>query len=129
MCIFCKIINNEIPSSKIYEDEYVLAILDISQATYGHTLVIPKKHYENMFDIDDVTFMHISKIINMLVKKYKVLLNIENVNILNNSGSLAGQVVNHLHFHIIPRYSSDDVTIKFNNNEYNLKEIENKLKG
>ncbi len=129
MCIFCKIINNEIPSSKIYEDDNVLAILDISQTSYGHTLVIPKKHYESMFDVEEEDLINITKVINKLVKQFQLKLNINNLNILNNSGDIAGQTVHHLHYHIIPRYSSNDITINFNINSYDLNEIENKLKG
>ncbi|MFI3328930.1 MAG: HIT family protein [bacterium] len=128
MCIFCKIINNEIPSYKIYEDNNVLAILDISQITYGHTLVIPKKHYENIFDIEEVDLLNIMKVVNNLSKQYKDKLNIEGINIFNNSGEIAGQEVNHFHFHIVPRYAKEELTIKHSSNKYNLEEVYNKLK-
>ncbi len=127
MCIFCKIINNEIPSKKVYEDNNVLAILDISQATKGHTLVIPKKHYDNIFDIEESSLVNIIKVVNKLSKHYKEVLNIDDLNILNNSGELAGQTVNHFHIHIIPRYSKNDLTITFNSNELD-EELLNKIK-
>lgn len=107
MCIFCKIINNEIPSYKIYEDEYTLAFLDLSQVTKGHTLVVPKKHYANIFETPEEELNHLMHSIKCIVEKLKSSLGIENVNILNNSGSLAGQTVHHLHIHIIPRYEND----------------------
>ncbi len=116
MCIFCKIIKKEIESNIVYEDEMILAILDISQATKGHTLVIPKKHFENIFDIDENAYMHISKVVAIICKHYKDKLNITGINILNNSGVIAGQTVNHFHMHIIPRYEKNDLTMTFNSN-------------
>lgn len=127
MCIFCKIINNEIPSYKIYEDEFTLVILDISQITYGHTLVIPKKHFKNIFDIDEFTLSKLTNTVNKIAKHYK-LKGIHDLNILNNSGSVAGQEVNHFHFHIIPRYNNDEFKIVYKSNIYNLDEIYNKIK-
>lgn len=108
MCIFCKIINNEIPSYKIYEDEYTLAFLDLSQATKGHTLIVPKKHFANIFETPCEELHHIMNSVKAVTEKLKKSLGVENVNILNNSGTLAGQTVHHLHFHIIPRYENDN---------------------
>lgn len=128
-CIFCKIINKEIPSKIVYEDELVLAILDLSQATYGHTLVIPKKHYENIYEIDDETLAHLIKIVKKLAIKIKNKLNASGINILNNNETAAGQSVMHLHFHIIPRYDNDDLLIKFidHNKDISLDEVLNKI--
>ena len=112
MCVFCKIINGEIPSYKIYETDTVMAFLDISQNTKGHTLVIPKKHIESIFDLDEQTgrdlFEAVIKTTNILKNK----LGFKDVNLLNNNGSLAGQVVNHYHIHIIPRYGNDECYFK-----------------
>lgn len=127
MCIFCKIINNEIPSYKIYEDEDVLAILDISQMTYGHTLVIPKTHVVNMFDVSEEVLINVTKVINKIVKSYKEK-GINDLNIFTNSGTLAGQEVHHLHYHIIPRYNNDEFVIKHNSNKFNLEEVFTKMK-
>jgi histidine triad (HIT) family protein len=113
MCVFCKIINNEIPSYKIYEDDDYLAFLDISQATIGHTLVIPKKHFTNIFELDDKTAKSIFSVVQKTAQTISQKLNIKNINILNNNGLLAGQTVEHFHVHIIPRYENDDLTIKF----------------
>ena len=109
MCIFCKIINNEIPSYKIYEDEYTLAFLDLSQATKGHTLIVPKKHFANIFETPCEELHHIMNSVKAVTEKLKKSLGVENVNILNNSGTLAGQTVHHLHFHVIPRYENDNI--------------------
>lgn len=130
-CIFCKIINKEIPSKIVYEDELVLAILDLSQATYGHTLVMPKKHYENIYEIDDETLAHLIKIVKKLAIKIKNILNAKGINILNNNEIAAGQSIMHLHFHIIPRYDNDDLIIKFvdHNKDFSLDEVLNKING
>ncbi|MEG0176466.1 HIT family protein [Anaerorhabdus sp.] len=131
MCIFCKIIAGEIPSAKVYEDEYVLAILDISQVTYGHTLVLPKKHCTDILDVDQETMMHIASILPNLSKKIVSNTKALGCNILSNQGEVAGQTVNHLHFHIIPRYGSDDsIVINFNESKkQDLDEVLKTIKG
>lgn len=111
MCLFCKIINNEIPSYKIYEDEKFLAFLDISQATVGHTLIVPKKHYANIFELDDEAAQEILLVVKKVSLLLKEKLGISDVNIINNSGKLAGQTVDHFHIHIVPRYPNDDLQI------------------
>ena len=123
MCIFCKIINKEIPSYKIYEDDRFLAFLDISQATVGHTLVIPKQHFQNIFELDEKTAQDIFTLVASLACKLKQNLKIDDLNILNNNGSLAGQTVNHFHIHLIPRYKNDNLTIKFANNKLSSEEF------
>ncbi len=123
MCVFCKIVNGEIPSYKIYETDNVMAFLDISQNTKGHTLVIPKKHIESIFDLDEQTgrdlFEAVIKTTNILKNK----LGFKDVNLLNNNGSLAGQVVNHYHIHIIPRYGNDECYFKESPHEPNFEEL------
>lgn len=111
MCLFCKIINNEIPSYKIYEDDKFLAFLDISQATTGHTLIVPKKHYANIFELDDEVAQEILIVVKKVSLLLKEKLGISDVNIINNSGKLAGQTVDHFHIHIVPRYPNDDLQI------------------
>ena len=111
MCVFCSIINHEIPSKVVYEDDQVLAILDISQVTKGHTLVMPKKHVDNLLECDDETAAHLIQVIKSLAKLMKGKTGAPGINILNNNGEAAGQTVNHLHFHIIPRYSENDAFV------------------
>ena len=105
-CIFCKIISGELPSSKVYEDNDVLAFLDIKPVNPGHTLVIPKKHFENIHDTpDDIfakTMVAAKKIADAILK-----LGAKGVNIGMNNGSAAGQIVFHAHIHIMPRYGKD----------------------
>jgi histidine triad (HIT) family protein len=107
-CIFCKIVNGDIPAAKVYEDEDVLAFLDISQVTKGHTLVIPKLHQENVFELKPETakqlFSVVPKIANAINETYEPL----GLNILNNNGKAAGQAVFHYHLHLIPRYGKGD---------------------
>ena len=108
-CIFCKIIANEIPSVVVYEDDVIKAFLDISQATCGHTLVVPKKHVTDIFEYDEnlasAVFARIPKIAKAL-KKFDPT--IQGLNIVNNNGEVAYQSVFHSHIHLIPRYSSQD---------------------
>ena len=124
MCVFCKILNGEIPGSKIYENEYCIAILDISQTTKGHTLVIPKRHVENIFDLNSKESKAIMDACVYVANKLKEKLGVENINLLNNSGTLAGQVVMHFHMHIIPRYENDEFKIIQPSHEPNFKELE-----
>ena len=108
MCIFCDIIAGKIPSSKVYEDNDVLAILDISQVTYGHTIVMPKKHVKNILEADEETVCRCMKAVHTLSRQIVERTGAKGCNILNNCNKVAGQSVDHLHFHIIPRYSKDD---------------------
>ncbi|EMF0115607.1 HIT family protein [Enterococcus hirae] len=127
-CIFCKIIKQEIPSYKIYEDEKVYAFLDISQATKGHTLVIPKQHVSDIFEYDEVlaadVFSRIPKIVRSIEEAFPEM---QGLNILNNNRELAYQSVFHSHVHLVPRYSKeDDFSIHFGNHqsEYSAEELQ-----
>lgn len=106
-CIFCQIISKSIPSNIVYEDELSLAFLDIFPVSKGHTIVIPKEHYQNIEDIPDDTLAHIIKIVKKLSILIRRKLNGEGYNILQNNFPAAGQAINHCHFHIIPRSTND----------------------
>lgn len=113
-CLFCKIIKGEIPCTKVYEDEDILAFLDISQTTIGHTLVIPKDHYDNFLyvpkDLLGKAFSAAQKVAQALVTG----LGAKGVNILVNTNEVAGQTIMHFHIHVIPRYSlEDNVKLEF----------------
>ncbi len=128
MCVFCKIINKEIPSSIVYEDADVLAILDLAQTTLGHTLVMPKKHYANILEIPDDELAHLMSIVKMLAKRISDKLGAKGFNLLVNTNEVAGQTVMHLHVHIIPRYDENDtIKIEFTENKLDLNEIANKI--
>lgn len=132
MCIFCKIVNGEIPSYKVYEDERVLAFLDISQVTKGHTLVIPKQHAESIFDLNADLAAHLFKVSTILSKQIGEGMHITNMNILQNSGSEAGQEVGHFHLHLVPIYNKGDVKFIFEKHVYSateMNEIANKIKN
>ena len=130
MCVFCKIISGEYSSHKIYEDEKVLAILDLSQATPGHTLVMPKNHLENIFELGDETAQHLFSVVKKICNHYKdTIPNLKGINLLNNNMERAGQTVMHYHMHILPRYSYDDLeNMKFIEHKLDLYEICNNLK-
>ena len=121
MCIFCKIIQKEIPSSCIYEDDQVMAFLDLSQVTKGHTLVVPKKHYDNVLDCDPETLAHLIQVTQMLAKRITERCQAKGVNILTNCNEAAGQSVMHFHVHLIPRYGKDDsIKIEFSENKVDV---------
>ena len=128
-CVFCKIISGEFGSYKIYENEYALAFLDISKDVYGHTLVVPKKHYENIFDCDEKYLSEVMKVVQKVANHYKSL-GFKAVNILNASGKEAGQTVFHLHFHIMPKMEENEFnaypTLK--GTDIDLKDQQEKLK-
>lgn len=123
MCIFCSIINGDIPSYKVYEDDIFLAFLDISQAEIGHTLVVPKKHFENFLEMDDETASKMIILVKEIANKVKNATHASGINILNNNGVSAGQSVNHIHFHIIPRYDNDDLVMKFTEHKLSKEEF------
>ena len=106
--IFCKIIDGEIPSTKVYEDDDVLAILDISQATKGHTLVMPKKHYQDFLSTPAETMHKVYDVAQRIGQAMVGVLGAKGVNILTNVGEAAGQSVPHFHVHVIPRYTGGE---------------------
>ena len=106
-CVFCKIIKGQIPSSKIYEDDYSLAFLDIGPFTKGHSIVVPKNHYVNLLDFPEDEMKNYFSALKKVTTKIKVNLEADGVNIMQNNFKAAGQVVNHLHFHVIPRWKND----------------------
>lgn len=131
MCVFCDIINHQIPSKVVYEDDDVLAILDIAQVTRGHTIVMPKKHVKNILEADEETVTKCMAVVHKLAVQISNNLHCEGLNILNNCNEIAGQSVDHLHFHIIPRYSKEDhVTFAFGKSkEVDLDEVLQDIKG
>lgn len=128
-CIFCKIINKEIPGKIVYEDDVCMAFLDLSQATYGHTLVIPKKHYANILEVDDETLAHVMKVVKNLANQTVEKLDAKGVNVLTNTNEVAGQTVHHFHVHILPRYDEKELKIEFTDHsqDVDLDEIYQKI--
>ena len=111
-CLFCKIINGDIPSKTVYEDELVKVFLDINPSTNGDMLVVPKKHLENIYDIDNDLLLHIHKVIKELYDLLKDKLSVEGLTIVQNNGH--GQEIKHYHVHVTPRYSNDLISTNKN---------------
>ena len=109
-CIFCKIINKEIPSDFIHEDDVSVSFLDINPVNIGHTLLVPREHHENIFDIPEELLMKVSVTAKKLARALRKGLSADGVNITSNNGQAAGQLVSHAHTHIIPRYDNDGFT-------------------
>ena len=105
-CIFCKIARGEVPAQKVYEDEQTIAFLDIKPQSERHTLVIPKRHFVNMFDVPAEELAKVMVGVKAVVKMYEQEFGMRHVNVVCNSGELAGQEVFHLHVHVIPRWES-----------------------
>lgn len=106
-CVFCKIVKKEIPSNKIYEDDKFFAFLDLNPNNPGHSLIIPKKHYENIYSVPDEILCDIGPIIKKFAVAVKKGVNADGINIIMNNDGTAGQIVPHAHFHIIPRFADD----------------------
>lgn len=117
-CIFCKIIAGEIPSITVYEDDKFKAIFDIYPASKGHILVLPKKHIENIYELDDETASIALPLIARIARAVQGALKCDGINIMQNNGIAAGQSVFHLHFHIIPRFDKDTVITPWRNLSY-----------
>ncbi len=106
-CIFCKMVRGEIAVAKIYEDETVLAFLDIGPVSDGHTLLISRQHFEKLHDCPSELLGRICSRLGRIAKAVRAAMDCEGYNILCNNGRAAGQIIEHLHFHIIPRNSAD----------------------
>ena len=106
--VFCKIMDREIPSKIIFENDLTLAFLDISPISKGHTIIIPKNHYANLEDIPDYELTELYKVVKILATRIHKNLKIDGYNILQNNFIAAGQIVNHFHVHIIPRNFDDE---------------------
>ncbi len=106
-CLFCKIIQGKIPSSIIYKDAVTLAFLDIAPFTKGHSVVVPKNHYQNLLDFPEEEMVSFFSALKKVANKLKTKLQADGINILQNNYKAAGQEVNHMHFHVIPRWIND----------------------
>lgn len=107
-CLFCKIVDGSIPSTKVYEDEHVLAFMDIMPLTKGHTLLIPKKHHENVYDMSSEEAGQLFSVAPKIAESIKASFQPAGLNLLNNNGAPAGQSIFHFHLHFIPRYDQTD---------------------
>ena len=117
-CIFCKIIAGQIPCNKIYEDESVLVFLDIGPVSDGHVLLVPKEHFEKLDQCSDQIVAGVSGCLGKIAKAVVSAMDADGYNVLCNNGRAAGQLVDHVHFHIIPRNADDGVFNRWNSYKY-----------
>ena len=124
-CIFCKIAAGEIPSRKIYEDSDLIAIMDGNLTAKGHSVIIPKEHCTNIYDIDEDIAAKVMKTAKKLATKMTVALNCDGFNLLQNNGETAGQTMFHFHMHLIPRYKdADNNMLKFTSVSFSDEEMD-----
>ena len=123
-CIFCRMAAGQIPVTKIYEDQVVLAFLDIGPISDGHTLVIPKQHFEKLHDCPAELLSQVGSRLGKIAKAVAAGMDSQGYNVLCNNGKAAGQLVEHLHFHIIPRNTGDGVFDRWPAYEYEQGKIE-----
>ena len=123
-CIFCKIVAGKVPSAKIYENDCVLAFLDVGPVSEGHVLVVLKQHTCSVDQTDPLEMAEIAKVLPELAEAIKDAMAADGYNVLCNNGRAAGQVVGHLHFHIIPRNTGDRLFSRWPSFEYEDGKIE-----
>ncbi len=115
-CLFCRIIKGEIPCYRVYEDEDIIAFLDIAQSTLGHTLIVPKKHAENLLDVDPTLLQKAIVVAQKVAQKQmQTLPRIQGINLLNNCNPVSGQIIMHFHIHVLPRYEKGEMVIESRN--------------
>lgn len=122
-CIFCKIAGGEIPSTTIYEDDYHRVFFDIAPASKGHCLIVPKDHYDDVFDMNEEAAGRLFGLASKVAKSLKKELDLEGLNIVQNNGTIAGQTVFHFHMHMIPRYAGDTVNVGWKPGEADMDEL------
>lgn len=130
MCIFCSIVSWESPSWTIYSDNQVTAFFDYFPASAGHLIIVPNQHHENIFEIPEETLAHLAKVSKRIALAYRDILWVTDINILQNNGAVAWQVVFHYHMHLIPRVSWDELKFWWETDESlrnNYDELKEKL--
>ncbi len=123
-CIFCKIVDKEIPAAVVYEDDNVISFLDIMPANKGHCLVVPKKHCENLLEVPDEDLSGMVKAVKKVAKALSLSIGNGAYNVIMNNGKEAGQLVGHAHIHIIPRFKDDRLRLNWSHKKYMDEEIE-----
>lgn len=123
-CIFCKIVTGQIPVAKVYDDQVVVAFLDIGPLSDGHTLIVPKEHFERMHDCPVEILGQVASRLGKIANAVMTAMGSEGYNLLCNNGKAAGQLVEHLHFHIIPRSSDDGLFDRWPSFKYQQGKIE-----
>ena len=122
-CIFCKLANGVFPTNSIYEDDIFNVILDAGPATKGHALILPKEHYDNLYELPDETAGKAMILAKKLAGEMSRRLNADGLNVVQNNGEAAGQTVMHYHLHLIPRYKNDGQHILWQPSEPSKEEL------
>ena len=122
-CIFCKIIDGKIPAAKVYEDDKVISFIDIMPANKGHCLIVPKKHMQTLAEMEDKDLAAAILAAKKIAKAISLSFGNGSFNVVMNNGKEAGQIVNHAHIHIIPRFQKDRLRIKWSHLKYEDGEI------
>lgn len=117
-CVFCRIIAGEIPSATVFEDKDFKAIMDIAPAAKGHIIILSKKHYANLYELEDSVASKALIVARRIAQAMKEELKCDGINILQNNGEAAGQTVFHFHIHVMPRYNDDHVIVPWTNQKY-----------
>jgi histidine triad (HIT) family protein len=131
-CVFCKIVSGDIPCAKVFENDDVLAFLDLSQVTKGHTLVIPKVHKENLYELTPEIAAKLYEVVPAIARAIQTEFEPIGLNSINNNGEKAGQSVFHFHLHLIPRYGQGDgfgAVWKSHQDQYSKEELEKIAEG
>jgi histidine triad (HIT) family protein len=123
-CIFCKIVKGDIPSSKVYEDKDILAFLDIAPANKGHALVVTKAHHETMIDMPPDLLKKMAEATQKIARAVVKATQADGFNVFMNNKKQAGQLVPHVHFHIVPRFSNDGISFEWPHQKYAENEIQ-----
>ena len=116
-CLFCRIIRGELPSHRVYEDDWVFAFLDIHPVGLGHTLIVPKQHFENIHDIPVDVLGYIHQVAKKISEAQIKALNPAGISIAQNNGAAAGQIIFHFHTHVIPKNSPDQQRVEMTNDD------------
>lgn len=124
-CIFCEIVAGNIPAVKVYEDEHVFAFMDIAPANPGHTLVIPKQHYRNLYDMPTEVGSKIMQAAILIANAIRTALNPDGLNLFQSNEAAGFQTVFHFHLHIIPRWEGDPIRLPWRPSERDMEEIAN----
>ena len=127
-CIFCKIANGEIPSRTLFEDERFRVILDLGPAAQGHALILPKDHYDDLFEIPEDTAADVMRLAKRMAARVSAALSADGFNLVQNNGEAAGQTVRHFHMHLIPRYKGDGQSIGWVPGEPSAEELDEVLR-
>ena len=123
-CIFCKIANGDIPTNTLYEDEAFRVILDMGPATRGHALILPKEHYENLYELSEDAAAGVMLLAKKMATSMAQKLHADGFNLVQNNGEAAGQTVMHFHLHLIPRYENDGQRIGWKPTTPSAQELE-----